>query len=172
MVEGETGLQRLVVVQTELEIQECARVIACSFGTVAKDFGLIADNSPTNPAFLTPAKLSEYLKKPASLYGLVCDEAMIGCVAIEKSKREPNTFYVERLAVMPPHRHNGHGKALIDFAIDMIQKAGGRGASIGIMNQNKPLKDWYLRQGFVERGCKRFEHLPFEVCFMFKSIEE
>jgi len=54
----------------------------------------------------------------------------------------------------------------------MIRKAGGHEASIGIMNQNKPLKDWYLGQGFVERECKRFDHLPFEVCFMSKSIEE
>ena len=169
---GETGLQRLVVVQTEAEIQECAQVIACSFGTVAKDFGLTAENAPTNPAFLTPARLREYLKRRAMLFALVSDEAMIGCVVIEKSKREANNFYIERLAVMPPRRHNGHGKALIDFAIDMIRKAGGHEASIGIMNQNKPLKDWYLGQGFVERECKRFDHLPFEVCFMSKSIEE
>ena len=169
---GETGLKRLVVVQTEAEIHECARVIACSFGTVATDFGLTANNAPTNPAFVTPAKLRDYLKKPVMLYGLVCDEAMIGCVAIEKSKREPNTFYIERLAVVPPQRHKGYGKVLIDFAIDLIRKAGGREASIGIMNQNKPLKDWYLGQGFVERECKRFEHLPFEVCFMAKPIEE
>ena len=169
---GRTGLQRLVVVRTEAEIQECAREIACSFGTVAKDFGLTADNAPTNPAFLNPAKLREYLKKSAILHGLVCDEGMIGCVAIEKSKREPNTFYIERLAVLPPHRHCDHGKAQMDFAIGMIRKAGGREASIGIMTQNKPLKHWYLGQRFVERECKRFERIPFEVCFMSKWIEE
>jgi diamine N-acetyltransferase len=136
---GGYGLQRLVVVQSEAEIGECSQVIASSFGTVAKDFGLTVENAPTNPAFITSEKLREYLKKPVVLLGLLLDEVMIGCVAIEKSKREPETFYVERLAVVPLYRHKGYGKSLIDSGIDIIRRVGGREASIGIMNQNKPL---------------------------------
>ena len=169
---GENGLQRLVVVQSDREIEECSLVIASSFGTVARDFGLTEENAPTNPAFMTSGRLREYLNKPVVLLGLLLDEVMIGCVAIEKSKHEPKAFYIERLAVVPMCRHKGYGKSLIDNAIDIIRRVGGREASIGIMNQNQALKDWYLGQGFVENGCKRFEHLPFEVCFMSKSIEE
>jgi ribosomal protein S18 acetylase RimI-like enzyme len=169
---GGHSLQRLVVVQSEAEIEECARVIASSFETVAQDFGLTQENAPTNPAFMTSEKLREYLKKPVVLLGLFLDEAQIGCVAIEKSKREPETFYIERLAVVPMHRHKGYGKSLIDDATEVIRRVGGRKASIGVMNQNKPLIDWYLGQGFVEKECKRFEHLPFEVCFVSKSIAE
>jgi ribosomal protein S18 acetylase RimI-like enzyme len=164
-------LQRLIVVQSESEIEECLRVIASSFGTVAQAYGLTEENAPTNPAFITSEKLREYLMKPVVLLGLLLDEVMIGCVAIEKSKREPETFHIERLAVVPLYRHKGYGKSLLVISIDMIRRIGGREASIGIMNQNKPLKDWYLGQGFIETGCKRFERLPFEVCFMSKSIE-
>ena len=165
-------MQRLVVVRSESEIEECSLVIASSFGTVARDFGLTEKNAPTNPAFMTSAKLREYLNKPVVLLGLLLDEVLIGCVAIEKSKRGLQTFYIERLAVVPVNRHKGYGKSLIDNAVDMIRRVGGHEVSIGIMNQDKPLKVWYLGQGFVERECKRFEHLPFEVCFMSKSIEE
>ena len=79
---------------------------------------------------------------------------MIGCVAIENSKREPETFYIKRLAVAPFYRHKGYGKSLIDKAIAIIRRVGGREVAIGIMNQNKPLKDWYLGKGFVATGCK------------------
>jgi len=57
---GGYSLQRLVVVQSEAEIEECSQVIASSFGTVAQDFGLTEEIAPTNPAFITTDKLREY----------------------------------------------------------------------------------------------------------------
>lgn len=42
--------------------------------------------------------------------------------------------------------------------------------SIGIINENKVLKQWYSSFGFNETGFKKFPHLPFTVCFMEKKI--
>ena len=165
-------MERMIVVRSVAEIEECAKLIASSFDTVAQEFGLTRENASTNPAFLTPSKLTEYLNKPVILYGLLRDEEIVGCVAIEKSKRESRSFYIERLSVAPLYRHKGYGRKLTAFAVDTIRRMGGNEVSIGIMNKNKVLKDWYIRQGFIEKECKQIAHLPFEVCYMVKRIQE
>ncbi|MEJ6951365.1 hypothetical protein [Natronospora cellulosivora (SeqCode)] len=50
----------------------------------------------------------------------------------------------------------------IDLAKDYQTKV----LKIGVINENKVLKEWYIDLGFLETGRKNFSHLPFEVCFM------
>jgi len=59
---------------------------------------------------------------------------------------------------------------LMDFACEKISERNGKLISIGIINENSVLKNWYIKYGFIEKGLKRFDHLPFEVCFMEKEI--
>lgn len=164
-------MERTIIVQSATEIAQCAELLRQAFGTVAREFGLTESSAPTNPAFITESKLVEYLKKPVALYGLLADDQLIGCVATERSRQDSGTYYIERLAVRPEQRHNGYGQRLLNFALDMIRRNGGTTASLGIMNNNGLLKEWYLGQGFVETGRKSFEHLPFEVCFMSREIK-
>lgn len=156
--------------ETEAEWEDCVHVLRRSFATVAEEYGLTEANASTNAAYMTIEKLKEYLKKPVHLYGLFTKGKLIGCVAIEESKSTKRLFYVERLAVIPEERHNGHGCTLMSYAIDQIKEKGGRAVSIGIMNNNKILKQWYEQMGFKENELKRFNHLPFEVCLMSKEL--
>ena len=57
-------------------------------------------------------------------------------------------------------------KKLLDKVIDEIKLRKGKYISIGIIDENIRLKKWYLNYGFIEKGTRRFEHLPFIVCFM------
>ncbi len=157
-------------IQSEAEYAELVRVLRRSFGTVAEAFGLTVDNAPTNPAFMTIEKFQAYVEKHVELLGLFQDRNLIGTVAIEPSRDNDNVYYIERLAVVPEQRHQRHGSILMTYAIDRIRERGGSTASIGIINQNIILKEWYKSQGFKETGCRRFSHLPFEVCFMSKEI--
>ncbi len=159
-------------VNTETELAECVRVLRSAFGTVASDLHITEETAPTNPAFVDLAKMGEYVKRRVSLFGMFAGEQMIGCVAIEKSNTDEATYFIERLAVIPEERHRGHGSALLEHAIEKIYERGGQYVSIGIIDANKVLKDWYARSGFTETGRKRFEHLPFEVCFMKKDIRK
>lgn len=159
-------------IQDEKQIEECVQVLRASFGTVAQEFGLTEANAPTNPAFTTTEKLKAHTKKPASLYGLFVGGRMVGCVAVEKSKQREDVFFVERLAVLPKERHKGYGRELMQYSFDMIVKSGGRVASVGLMNNNKVLKNWYIGQGFVQTCVKMLEHLPFEVCFMSVALSD
>ena len=153
------------LITDEKEFLRCTDVIRESFLTVAKEFDLTPDNAPTNPAFMTYEKLKESAAKGMELFGLY-DE---GCIAIERSK-EDSVFFIERLAVLPVWRHNGYGRMLMDHAFVEIINRGGMKASIGIINENIVLKKWYEDYGFKETGIRKFDHLPFTVCFMEKNV--
>ena len=140
-----------------------------SFATVAKEFGLTKENSPTNNAFITSAELKEQLTENREFYIYANNGKIIGFIAIEKSST-PDTFYIEKLAVLPDCRHLGIGRQLMDFASNRIEELGGKCISIGLINSNTVLKNWCGKQGYVECSVKTFEHLPFEVCIMEKKL--
>lgn len=102
------------------------------------------------------------------MFGLFKENIQIGFVAIESA--DPKTFYLEKLAVLPEYRHYGYGKKLLDFVFNYVKNKNGSIISIGIINDNNILKDWYLSNGFTEKSTKEIKHLPFTVCFMEKEI--
>lgn len=152
----------------EHQFEECARVIRNSFITVADEFNLTKENAPTNPAFIERDSLEKMKEKGIGMFGAFEGDVCIGFVAIEKANED--VFYMERLAVLPEHRHKGIGRELMDFVFDYSRRNGGKKVSIAIINKNKRLKDWYIKYGFIETGVKEFKHLPFEVCFMEKAV--
>ena len=143
-----------------------------AFGTVAKEFGLTKENCPTNSAFITSDELKEQLTENREFYIYKLKEEIVGFVAIEKSLNEADTFYIEKLAVLPACRHAGIGHQLMDFVSNRIAESGSKRISIALINSNIVLKNWYNKQGFTETLVKVYEHLPFDVCFMEKYIKQ
>ena len=151
---------------------QLARLLNEAFATIAEEFGLTKENSPTNNAFITSDELYSQLSEAREFYSYEDKEKPIGFVVIEKSSKEPDTFYIEKLAVHPDCRHQGIGLLLMDFATKRISELNGKRISIGLINDNVILKNWYHIQGFREFEVKSFEHLPFDVCMMEKRIYE
>jgi len=154
----------LVIKRIDNANEECARVIRDSFITVANEFGLTKENAPTNAAFIELDSLIGLQQKGARMYGGFCDGRLVGFVAVRKAKDD--LYYMEKLAVLPGFRHRGYGRQLVAFAVKAVREAGGRRISIGIINENTVLKEWYRSMGFVETEIRRFPHLPFTVCCM------
>jgi ribosomal protein S18 acetylase RimI-like enzyme len=149
---------------TARELDECAAVIRRAFGTVAEEFGLTAENVPTNGAFLKAERLLAERDKGFLQYGLLHDGAVIGYMQLEKAGE--GTYYLEKLAVLPEHRHKGCGRQLLDFAKVKVRALDGKKIGITIIEENSRLKDWYAAYGFTHTGTKRYDHLPFTVGFM------
>ncbi len=149
----------------------CVPVIRAAFQTVADDFGLTEQNAPTNPAFMTVDRLREARGRGVRMFAALdgAGGAPVGFVALERSRR-PGVLYLERLAVLPALRHRGVGRALMDHCFAEARSAGAERISIGIVDEHEVLKRWYLAYGFGETGTKRFEHLPFTVCYMEKAV--
>jgi len=151
---------------SEEDLRLSVELLRSAFRTVAKEFGLTKESAPTNAAFTTLSNLSKHLQDRMKLYGLFYDSELVGCVAIKISKRDNAVFYIERLAVAPTQRHLGYGNKLLLFAIEQIRSRGGTTVSIGLMDNNARLKEWYKSKGFVQHDCRNIAHLPFKVCFM------
>jgi len=158
-----------IYINPEEDVSAVLKVLNLSHRTIARDFNFTKEDNPTNNAFIDEKTLREQLKNGIALYGLKLGNRLVGCIAIEKSKREADTYYIEKVSVLPEFRHQGIGVRLMDFATDKIKNSGGKIISIALIDSNSKLKKWYLSQGFVETGFKDFEHLPFRVCFMRKE---
>ena len=152
------------------DVDAAASVLRQANATVAADLGFTQENAPTNPAFINTGTLRKQITGDRDFFVLEKENIIIGTVAVEKSQKEKDTFYIERLAVLPEHRHNGYGKMLMEFAMDQVREENGKKVSIGIINENTMLKNWYISLGFTETGTKKFSHLPFTVCFLSKEL--
>lgn len=152
------------------EFDDWASVIRISFATVAAEFNITRENAPTNPAFAEADSLVKMKEKGIDMYGAYCKGHKVGFVAVEKA--DDDRWYMERLAVLPQYRHMGIGRALMDFVFESVRMNGGKKVSIGIINENRVLKNWYIAYGFLETEVKVFKHLPFEVCFLEKTVRQ
>lgn len=146
------------------DLSIATNVIKQSFITVANQFELTEVNAPTNAAFINEQRLIDDYDQGILLYGLFRQDLMVGFVNLKKD--DDNIYWLGKLAVSPEYRHNGYGRMLINHVISIVNDYNGKEVRIGIINENKILKEWYSNQGFKESGIRKFEHLPFEVCFM------
>jgi len=155
-------------IDNENELRNGARVIRNAFKTVALEFNLTRENNPTHPSFMTTGRLREDRNRGVRFFGLFPEDGQIGFIAIERA--DAALYYVERLAVLPEYRHRGYGQRLMEFAFEYIRANDGTKVSIGIINEQIILKNWYKGLGFEETSTREFAHLPFAVCFMEKVI--
>ena len=164
--------------EIELKIKEITggnlennvEIIRRSFQTVADELGLTRENCPAHPSFISLEQLNMLKTKGLKFFGLFVNGNQAGFVAVEKA--DDRLSYMEKLAVLPEYRHRGYGEKLVKYALTYIKKNGGEKISIGIIDKQKVLKDWYKKIGFQEISTKEFEHLPFTVCFMEMDISQ
>lgn len=148
----------------EQDLEECAAVIRKGFLTVANEFGITEENVPTNGAFLKKERLEEERAKGHIMFAMVGEDGIIGYMQLERST--PELYFLQKLVVIPEYRHLGLGKALLDYAKAKVLEWDGNKISIGIVEENLILKNWYLDYGFETTNIRKFEHLPFTVGFM------
>ncbi len=141
------------------DLNECLEVIHQSFSTVAEQFGLTRENCPKHTSFIPIYFLETQMNWGWHMFALFSEDKIIGYVSL--SKEDDNTFELHNLAVLPEYRHNGFGKLLLDYAKDVVKASGGNVIKIGIIEESTVLKNWYIANGFVHTGTKKFDHLPF-----------
>jgi ribosomal protein S18 acetylase RimI-like enzyme len=147
------------------DFQLAAEIIRTSFATVAKDLGLTEQNCPKYVGFVTTAdRLQTHNNCGYLMFGLYKNEQLIGYVSLSKEK--DNSYEIHNLAVLPEHRHKGHGRQLLDFCVEKVRSLDGTKITIGIVEENTVLKNWYAAYGFIHMGTRKFEHLPFTSDYM------
>ena len=150
------------------ELESALRIIRNSFATVADAFHLTKENCPGHTAFITLEKLKIKYDSGDRMYMYTFDSVPVGVFSLKQVDYE--TWELDHLAVLPEYRHREIGKKLLKYAEKTIQVQNGKLLKIGIMEENVKLKQWYMQNGFLSTGTKRFAHLPFTVGFMEKRI--
>lgn len=154
----------IIQVENKVQLNICLEIIRNSFITVAEEFGLTENNCPSHTAFMTIDKLEKQFNDGRPMFLLYCDNTPVGYFSLAKCSDE--VWELNNLAVLPEYRHLGYGKAMVDYAVETVENYGGNIISIGIIEENTTLKNWYLKLGFKHISIRKFEHLQFTVGFM------
>lgn len=150
------------------ELRECLDVIHQSFSTVAEQFGLTQENCPKHTSFIPLTFLETQMNWGWHMYALYAGKKIIGYMSL--SKESDDAYELHNLAVLPEYRHNGFGKLLLDHAKNTVRSLGGSIIKIGIIEESTVLKNWYIANGFVHTGSRKFDHLPFTSGYLERSV--
>lgn len=151
-------------VENKEQLNICLEIIHSSFITVAEEFGLTENNCPSHTAFMIIDKLETQFDAGRPMFLFYQGDIPVGYFSLAKCSAEE--WELNNLAVLTEYRHLGIGKSMVDYAVKMVKSYGGNKISIGIIEENIKLKQWYLKLGFTHISTRKFESLPFTVGFM------
>ncbi len=149
---------------TESALPECLYVIHTGYEPVAVLFGLTNENCPHRGRADLPLEvLEEEFASGIKMYGYRKENTMVGFLSlnIEKTKLKIND-----VVVLPEFWNRGVGTALLEYAKDMAAEQDIPRVSLGMIDDNRKLKKWYERNGFVTVSYKQYPGAPFLAGYM------
>lgn len=149
---------------TAENLPDYADVIRKSFATVAKEYGWTRENCPGHTSFITDERLASKIKDGYYPFGLCIGDKVIGFTSL--TDMGSGVFEMNDVSVLPEYRHYGYGKKLLDFCKAKVREFSGNKITIGIVEENTVLKEWYNSNRFVHTGTKMYDGLPFTVGHM------
>ena len=151
-------------VNSKEQLNICLDIIHRSFITVADEFGLTKDNCPNHTAFMHIDKLINQYENGADMFLYQHNGEYVGYFSLVNNGE---SVELNNLSVLPEYRHLGIGKDMIKYAKEYtVNNTSAKKITIGIIEDNTILRNWYSSLGFVHTGAKRFDGLPFIVGFM------
>lgn len=151
------------------DISQIAAIVSESNKDVAKLFDINVENNPKHPSFYTKQWVASDMERGERYFLLWKNNSAIGCVAFEHPR--PDTAYLNRLSVLPSYRHEGAGEMLVKHILAVAKEKDIKRVSIGIIAAHSLLKEWYAGLGFIASGTRTFDHLPFDVTYMYSEIK-
>ena len=152
------------------DITECVYVIRESFLTVANEFGFTEENAPRFTAFATTdERLSWQLENEhRPMYAYYDDGKIVGYYSL--AILDEHRCELNNLCVIPSYRHKGIGEQLLKHAFDSARNWNCRKMHIGIVEENRILRQWYEKMGFVHIGTEKFDFFPFTCGYMEREL--
>lgn len=155
---------------TPADIPRCVEVIRASFATVAAEFDITPENAPRFTAFATNAeRLRWQLDEGRPMFACVEDGGIVGCYSLHI---QGEACELNNLSVLPEFRHRKLGEALLRHAFAEAKARGFTRMNLGIVEENRRLRAWYERYGFVHTGTKKFDFFPFTCGYMTRTLQE
>ena len=154
----------------EADLETAAQVIRESFAATANDFDLTIDNCPTNGAFTQAKHLMNDLENGNQLFGVYLGKKMIGF--FELVYHEDQQADLEKVSIIPSERGKNYGKLILNRAKEIAYNNQMETINIGIIKENKDLKNWYQKMGYQIVCSQNFSHLPFEVLYLRLDLKD
>lgn len=138
--------------------------------TVARQFDITPENAPAFTAYATDeAKILHWMdNQHRPMYGYFTDGKMAGYYNLYLPGN--NECELGSLCVLPEHRHDGIGDALLNDSIERAKALGCTKIKLSIVEENKVLRAWYEAHGFTHTGTKKFDFFPFTCGYLEKEI--
>lgn len=151
------------------DIPRCAVVIRESFGTVADELGITEENAPRFTAFATKVdRLNWHLHgEHRPMFAFWDRGEIVGYYSLLLFGKECE---LNNLAVLPEYRHRGIGAALMAHGFACAKALGCEKIRIGIVEENRVLREWYEALGFVHAGTQKFDFFPFTCGYLEKTL--
>lgn len=146
------------------DLTACLEIFHRGYETVAIQFGLTEENCPDRGRARLPFdKLVADFKAGTLMYGYFIEDEIIGFIGM---KFDNDTCKLNDIIILPEYRGKGYGKELLDFCIDKAIDLNVDKVVLGMIDDNLKLKNWYLNNGFINVGFKKFEKAQFTVGYM------
>lgn len=149
---------------TNEDLLQCITIFHKGYETVALEFGLTEENCPDRGrANLPISKLIHEFEKGTLMFGYFIEGQLIGFLGIKISD---NICKLNDIIILPKFRGHGYGSELLHFCKNKAKELGRSKITLGMIDDNLKLKQWYLDNGFVNVGYKKFEKAPFTIGYM------
>ncbi|MCR5249907.1 MAG: GNAT family N-acetyltransferase [Lachnospiraceae bacterium] len=154
----------------EDDIEQVVSVIRESFGTVADELGFTEENAPRFTAFATDAERIglQLNEEHRPMYGYFDGDRLLGYYSL--SPQEEGMCEINNLCVLPGHRHQKIGELLLLDSFSRSDESGFAKMNIGIVEENRTLRAWYEKYGFVHLGTQKFDFFPFTCGYMAREL--
>jgi GNAT superfamily N-acetyltransferase len=140
-------------------------VFHCGYETVAIEFGLTEENCPDRGRANLPFdKLVYEFENGTLMFGYFIEDKIVGFLGLKIDNK--GALKLNDIIILPQYRQKGYGKELLNFCKIKALELGANKITLGMIDDNKKLKNWYIENGFINVGFKKFEKAPFTVGFM------
>ena len=154
----------------EEELFESLEIFHRGYETVAAEFGLTEENCPDRGrASLPYHKLLSEFESGTLMYGYFDGDKLTGFLGM---KILEDSCKLEDIIILPEYRKLGYGTCLLDYCKKKALELGVRKVVLGMIDDNIRLRNWYIKNGFVNTGYKKYENAPFTVGYMQWNSQE
>ena len=148
------------------ELSACADLIRKSFQTVADEFGFTQENAPRFTAFATTEDRRVWQMDGEHRLMYLAEEDGVPCGYYSLQLQDKGECELSNLSVLPEYRHRGIGTELLRHAAATAKEQGCTVINLGIVEENRVLREWYERNGAVHTGTEKFDFFPFTCGYM------
>lgn len=150
------------------DIPACTALIRASFRTVADEFGFTEENAPGFTAFsVTGETLLRHFAEGRPMFVRMEGGQIAGyCSLLVQGER----CELNHLCTAPGSRHRGIGRALFAYACGAAARRGCRIMRIGIVEENRRLRQWYEALGARHVGTEKYPQFPFTCGYLEKEL--